>query len=194
MNGKHCTRTLAAVLLIAPMTVAAQSMTVIGGEFTARQCYMSATLAAQLNMASRQDLDACNYALDHATISIRDRAATFLNRGIINVAIERYDDAKKDYEKARSLAPDHGEIYVNRGNIFFMGQAYDQAVSEYSQAIALGLVKKHIAHFNRALAYEKMKEYGKAEADYRTAIELSPQWDQPKARLQRLQERQAKDT
>ena len=78
MNGKHCTRTLAAVLLIAPMTVASQSMTVIGGESTAQQCYMSATLAAQLNIASRQDLDSCNYALDHATISIRDKAATFL--------------------------------------------------------------------------------------------------------------------
>jgi tetratricopeptide (TPR) repeat protein len=187
-------RLSAALILIAPVYAWSQSMSVIGGESTAHECYLAATLAAQMNIASRQDLETCTYALEHATLNLHDKAATFLNRGIINVAIERYEDAKQDYDRAKKLLPDHGEIYVNRGNIFFMGEVYEQAVAEYDHAIELNLSKLHIAYFNRGLAYEKLGEYHKAGEDYRKAMDLSPQWQLPRARLERLQDRINKDT
>ena len=194
MSMRFLINSLAGILYLAPLSVSAQSMTVIGGEATAQECYRSATLAAQLNIASRGDLESCAYALKHAPLDIHDRAATFLNRGIINAAMGEFEDAKKDYEKARRLAPEHGEIYVNRGNIFFLGQVYDKAVMEYTHALELDIAKKHIAHFNRALAYEKLGEFDKAETDYLTALELAPEWEAAKTKLTLLREKQARDT
>ena len=194
MSMRFLINSLAGILYLAPLSVSAQSMTVIGGEATAQECYRSATLAAQLNIASRGDLESCAYALKHAPLDIHDRAATFLNRGIINAAMGEFEAAKKDYEKARRLAPEHGEIYVNRGNIFFLGQVYDKAVMEYTHALELDIAKKHIAHFNRALAYEKLGEFGKAETDYLTALEHAPEWEAAKTKLTRLREKQARDT
>ncbi len=185
---------LAVALCLAPLALSAQSMTVIGGEATAQECFRAATLAAQLNIASHGDLESCTFALDHAHLRIHDRAATYLNRGIVNAAIGEFDAAKKDYERARRLAPEHGEIYVNRGNIFFLGQVYDKAVREYTHALELDIAKKHVAHFNRALAYEKLGEFGKAESDYLTALELAPEWEAAKTKLSRLREKQARDT
>ncbi|HLB31279.1 MAG TPA: tetratricopeptide repeat protein [Gammaproteobacteria bacterium] len=194
MSMRFLINSLAGILYLAPLSVSAQSMTVIGGEATAQECYRSATLAAQLNIASRGDLESCAYALKHAPLDIHDRAATFLNRGIISAAMGEFEAAKKDYEKARRLAPEHGEIYVNRGNIFFLGQVYDKAVMEYTHALELDIAKKHIAHFNRALAYEKLGEFDKAETDYLTALELAPEWEAAKTKLTLLREKQARDT
>jgi len=147
---------------------------------------MSATIATQMNMASFQDLESCNYALDSVRLSLHDTAATYLNRGIIYVALERYEDAKHDYERARKMMPDAGEIYVNRGNIFFMSQVFDEAVAEYSHALELKLSKKHVAYYNRGMAYERLGDYDRAREDYIKAQELSPQWNFPKAKLEKL--------
>src|SRR3972149_6063464 len=105
MSIRFLVKSLAGTLCLAPLCASPQSMTVIGGEAPAQECYRSAPLAAQLNIASRGDLESCAYALNHAPLDIQDRAATFLNRGIINAAMGEFEDAKKDYEKARRLAP-----------------------------------------------------------------------------------------
>lgn len=193
MSTRCSFRLLVLICIAIPAAAGAQSMSVIGGESTARACYRSATLAAQMNIATSDDLKSCTYALEHTALRSRDRGATYLNRGIINVALERYEAAKRDYQKARELLPDKGEIYVNRGNMFFMGGIFDQAVDEYSHALSLGVTKEHIAYFNRGLAYEKLGNYRKAQADYRTAMDLSPAWQTPRHRLERLQDRLTED-
>jgi tetratricopeptide (TPR) repeat protein len=161
-------------------------MTVIGGDSYARSCYAAATFAATMNSASRTDLDTCSNALQYGSLSERDRLATLVNRGIVAVALEEYQQAARDYERAVELDPQTGEVYVNRGNLFFMGEAFDKAVAEYSTAIQLGLSKEHIAYYNRGLAWEKLKESEKAAADYRRAAELAPAWTQPQEKLERL--------
>ena len=75
---------------------------------------------------------------------------------------------------------------MNLGNLYLLGQKYDVAIQQYTTAIELTLTKNHIAHFNRAMAYENNKEFDNAEADYRRAIELSPEWVLPQLRLERL--------
>lgn len=167
----------------------AQSMMVLGGEQSARDCYMAATLASQMHTAAMEDIQNCNYALDHTPLSLRDRVATYINRGVVYAAMDKYKEAIKDYEKAAKLDPDTGEVYVNRGNLFFLGQVYDQAISEYTKAIELKLSKGHVAHYNRGLAYEKLGEYSKAEEDYRRALEIAPQWHHPQEKLDRVLEK-----
>lgn len=177
---------LAGALSLVPIPALAQAMTVIGGDSYAHECFTAATFAAAMNTASHDDLDTCSNALQYGALSQGDLLATLVNRGIVAVALEEYQQAARDYERAVTLEPQSGEVFVNRGNLFFMGEAFDKAVAEYSTAIRLGLNKEHIAYYNRGLAYEKMKNPDSAEADYRRASELAPEWHQPQQKLERL--------
>ncbi|MDE0154199.1 MAG: tetratricopeptide repeat protein [Gammaproteobacteria bacterium] len=161
-------------------------MTVIGGGSYARNCYMSSTLAIQLNSASDADIEECNQAILHGRLTRKDLLATYVNRGILYGAMEDYQKALKDYRTAIDLGPETGEVYVNLGNLYLLSQKYDVAIEQYTTGIELTLTKDHIAHFNRAMAYENNKEFANAEADYRRAIELSPEWVLPQLRLERL--------
>ena len=179
-------RVLLPVLVFLPVNAYTQSMSVIGGGSYARNCYMSATLAIQLNSASRENIEECDQAILHGRLTRKDLLATYVNRGILYGAMEDYQKALKDYRTAVELEPDTGEVYVNLGNLYLLSQKYDVAIQQYTTAIELTLTKNHIAHFNRAMAYENNKEFANAEADYRRAIELSPEWVLPQLRLERL--------
>ena len=174
------------ILIVLPIAAYTQSMTVIGGGSYARNCYMSSTLAIQLNSASDADIEECNQAILHGRLTRKDLLATYVNRGILYGAMEDYQKALKDYRTAIDLGPETGEVYVNLGNLYLLSQKYDVAIEQYTTGIELTLTKDHIAHFNRAMAYENNKEFDNAEADYRRAIELSPEWVLPQLRLERL--------
>ncbi|MFT5132946.1 MAG: tetratricopeptide (TPR) repeat protein [Gammaproteobacteria bacterium] len=164
----------------------AQSVTVIGDSANARECYMSAGLATQMQSASMSEIESCNDALNGDNMKLRDRAATYINRGILYVAMGEYQDAIEDYAVAKNLYPKFGAIYVNRGNLFFIGESYDSAISEYSKALDLGLNQDYVAHLNRGMAYEKLGRLDEAETDYRQAIELAPEWKEAKSKLERV--------
>lgn len=164
----------------------AQSMTVLGGDSYARECYTAATFAALMHSASREDLETCTNALDYGKLSTRDLLATYVNRGVVYVALEEYQKAARDYATALNLEPRSGEVYVNRGNLSFLDKAYSEAIAEYTKALELGLAKSHIAHFNRGMAHEHAGDLADAEADYRRAAELAPEWAQPQAKLDLL--------
>ncbi len=174
------------VFVFLPITAYTQSMSVIGGGSYARNCYMASTLAIQLNSASDADIQECDQAILHGRLTRKDLLATYVNRGILYGAMEDYQRALKDYRTAIDLGPQTGEVYVNLGNLYLLSQKYDVAIRQYTTAIELTLTKNHIAHFNRAMAYENNKEFANAEADYRRAIELSPEWVLPQLRLERL--------
>ena len=171
---------LAAVCLLflyTVMDVSAQSVTILGDSEEARECFYSAQLAIQMQSASRSELTPCSNALSSQNLRIRDKAATYINRGIIHVALENYKLAVKDYERAEKLYPEFGAIHVNRGNLFFLGESYDSAILEYNKALDIGLNQTYVAHLNRGMAYEKLGQLQKAEADYREAIALVPEWE-----------------
>jgi tetratricopeptide (TPR) repeat protein len=176
-------------LIIAAVTAAcasAQSMQVFGGAQSAKNCYMAATVAAQSHYASAEDIKECTYALEQTSLRPRDKVATLVNRGILYNALEEYDKAIRDYDKAYKISPNIAEIHINRGNMLFMSQFFDRAVEEYTKALELEFSKQHVAFYNRGLAYEKMGDASKAEADYRRALELMPEWSRAKTKLERL--------
>ncbi len=180
---------LLAALLLPPVNGYTQSMSIIGGGSFARNCYMAATLAIQMNSSSREDLEDCNLAIAHGKLQRKDLLATYVNRGIIYAAMEEYQLAMQNYGAAIDLGPKTGEVYVNLGNIYLLAQKFDSAIQQYTIAIELTLAKDHIAHYNRGMAYENNLEFDNAEADYRKAIELSPEWFLPQLRLERLRKK-----
>ena len=179
-------RALLLVLVVLPIAGYAQSMSVIGGGSYARNCFMSATLAIQMNSATKENVQECDQAILHGRLTRKDLLATYVNRGILYGAMEEYQKALKDYRTAVDLDPETGEVYVNLGNLYLLSKKFDVAIEQYTTAIELSLAKNHIAHFNRAMAYENNKEFDSAEADYRRAIELSPEWVLPQLRLERM--------
>jgi len=56
-----------------------------------------------------------------------------------------------------------------------MGE-YQAAITAIDKSIELGTTKMPEALFNRAMAYDHLKQYNKAYADLKKALELRPDW------------------
>lgn len=166
----------------------AQAMTVFGGDTKARKCFYAASVAARNNIAQANDIDTCTRALKYSRLSDRDRMATLVNRGILHVATRNLDAAAADYASAIGMDPQSGEVFVDRGNLSFLRRDYAAAIGDYNRALDLGLGKDHIAHMNRAMAHEHLRNFEAAKADYASAIERAPGWFLPRAKLAALQE------
>ena len=162
------------------------SMSILGNDGNASDCYRAAGIAARIHYTSSRDLIKCNLALTRSALSPRDRAATLTNRGIIHIALDHYDEAITDLNGALELKPEFGEVHVNIGNIYFINDDYFSAVEEYTAAIDKQTTKVHVAHINRGMAYEKLGDFENAEKDYRIALELIPSASLPRVRLDQL--------
>ncbi len=164
----------------------AQSMTVIGDDSHARDCFHAASIAARRDYADPQAIGSCSRALRRSRLTERDRMATFVNRGILYLAQRDLDLAAADFNAAIALQPESGEVFVDRGNMSYMRRDYEEAINDYTRALELGLEKNHIAHFNRAMANEHLRNLDDAKADYQRAMELAPEWFMPRVRLDAL--------
>jgi tetratricopeptide (TPR) repeat protein len=157
------------------------SVTVIGGGL-AEAC-SKAALAGKSDTRSEK---MCTDALDTELLSPRDRAGTFVNRGVLKLRRTAFEAATKDFNAAISLKPDMGEAYVNRGAASIGEHRYAESLPDLNKAISMGVEEPAKAYFNRALAYEGLDDVKSAYFDYQKAVELSPDWDAPKTELLRF--------
>lgn len=164
----------------------AQSMTVLGGDASARDCFHAATIAARRDFAGPGSIAGCTRALERSRLTERDRLATLVNRGILRLALRDLDGAAADFDAAIGMDPPSGEVFVDRGNMSYMSRSYERAIGDYTRALELGLEKDHIAYFNRAMAHEHLRNFNDAKADYQRAMERAPEWFLPRVRLDSL--------
>ena len=61
--------------------------------------------------------EVCTLALDSELLLPRDRAGTYVNRGVLKLRRREYASAMFDFNRAVQIKPDLGEAYVNRGDI-----------------------------------------------------------------------------
>jgi tetratricopeptide (TPR) repeat protein len=177
-------------LLCHSSLVSAQAVTVLSSGQDARTCSFAAEASAMSMVASAEDVDSCTRAIEYGGLKISDLASTLVNRGIILAAQERYQEALNDYNRAMAMMPELPEPYVGRGNLLFLADSFDLAVADYNKALELNLGRKHIAIFNRGMAYEKLGKTSEAKADYSEALRLMPDWLPPKEKLDQLTARQ----
>lgn len=163
------------LLLLSPTGIFAQGMSVLGGSDKAKECFMNAELSGTLEFVARLAAP-CDYSLNHVTLSVSDKAATYANRGIIRSNGNDFDGALEDFARALVIRPEMAEIYINRGNAFFHRGDFEQAIRDYTMALELNLDAIHIAYLDRGMAYERISNNRMAEADYRLALEHVPQW------------------
>ena len=169
-----------------PLRATAQAMSVYGQDPAARECYDSAKRVVAFDGTIAFSQEPCTRALEQRKLRARDRAATHINRGIMRAASHDYPSAMRDYDTALELYPSFGAIYVNRGNIFFLREIYATAIIEYTKALEAEMVEYEVAHLNRGMAHESLGHYPDAEADYRRALALVPNWRIAETKLARL--------
>jgi tetratricopeptide (TPR) repeat protein len=102
------------------------------------------------------------------------RAALALDR------MDRTAEAEKAFQEALRRAPDDVQAYISYGNMLRGRERYAEAAEIYSKAMALvpnpSRADWSLFYF-RGITYERIKEWPKAEADFKKALELYP--DQP---------------
>lgn len=182
---------LASFCLCLAHTSLAQSVSLIANEGYAQLCYEASTMAARSEVASFKDLQTCTNAIDYELLLRKDLIATYTNRGVIYAALERFDSARADYEKAMSMDASLPATYLNRGNLFFLSREFSRAIEDYNKSMELELDQRHVALVNRGLAHEYSGNLTQAKRDYEASLLARPNWAEATSRLERVERKLA---
>jgi tetratricopeptide (TPR) repeat protein len=165
--------------LIAPGAHAA--VTVLGNG-VAQSCYETAEFGGN----PRDGITTCDVALNQTALSISDRAATYVNRGILKSRNDDSNGALDDYDRGLKLNANLGEGYVDRGAVLIVLQRYDDALKDIDKGIGLGSKQLEIAYYDRAIVDEALGDIRGAYEDYKKAVELQPDFTLASEQLQRF--------
>ncbi len=94
-------RLFAAAALAAGLAAPSSAAVMVLGKGPGNACYEAATA----EQASRTAFADCAAALEDATLTTRDRAATFVNRAVLWLVRERPSEALADVDAADGLLP-----------------------------------------------------------------------------------------
>lgn len=171
----------AAIALLAGGGPARAAVTVFGGGL-AEAC----SKAAFSGSSEQRDEDVCSQSIEQEVLSPRDKAGTYVNRGIMKLRRGLWQAARSDFDVAISYKGDLGEIYINRGASFIGQHRYAEGLADLNKSLQMGVEEPEKVYYNRALAYEGLGDVKSAYFDYQKAVELSPDWDAPKQQLTRF--------
>jgi tetratricopeptide (TPR) repeat protein len=170
------------VLLLMSAAGPATASTIIGGGF-GHDCYV----AARTGNGAHSGLEACNHAIDLETMSLDERAATLVNRGIVRMQTRQLEAAIADFDAAIQARPATAEAYINKGiALFHLGGRDHDAIQLLTQGLERGPAQPEIAYYVRGIANEQIGETRSAYEDYSRAAALKPDWAEPIAQLQRF--------
>ena len=107
----------------------------------------------------------CDRAIaDDKSLSKRDLAATYSNRGIIYSANSIYDLAIRDHNKAIAIRPLLAQAIVNLGNVYFRMGEYEKAIHRKGEVERIAVQLKRDEQMYRFKDYQFtwMSNTGKA--------------------------------
>ncbi len=160
-------------------------VTVIGNGFAA-ECSDSAKAVSVNHVAHADALNECTLAIENESLSTHELAATHVNRGVLYLAIQRYEDAKRDFDSAVRIEPGLGEAYANRGAALIGEGRNADAIAEIDRGLELNATEPEKSYYNKALAEENLNDLKSAYSDYSKALELKPDWEMAKLELARF--------
>lgn len=172
---------LASIVFAAAPTAHGQ-VTVLGSGL-GKDCY-EAVKNSSKSLRSLENL--CTRALNQGQLSPSNRAATFVNRGIVHMRRGDFDAALRDYAAAERLQSTQGPIYLNRGAALVYKKQFAAALPEFDRAIELDTPDLFAAYYNRAIAKERTGDVTGAYFDFKKSLDLKPDFEQAKSQLQRF--------
>lgn len=166
-------RVLTASFLTISLSVPASAQMTVIGNGAAKDCYHSVKHGDPGRFGT---IKSCETALNEISLKLKDRAATHVNIGILYMRRKNYEKSDAHYKKALKMADNVAEIHINlSANYIYTGQ-YQDALAAANTAIEIGTDKMPEVLFNRAMAYDHLKQYTKAYNDLKKALELRPDW------------------
>ena len=174
---------LAALLSCTAAPAAAQVF--VYGNGSAQGCFMSTKTG---NTGTISAIRTCNDALSE-TLTKKDKAATYVNRGVLLMRRGEHSKAVDDFDSALALQDDLPEAYINYSAALFYTERYDDALAAANKALELGTEKGAEALYNRALIYDRQGDLRAAYDDLTQALTLKPDWDAAKTALSRYEVR-----
>ena len=171
-----------AISAIVPISAASGAVLTVGGPL-AKSCY-NAALSADARASA---LEGCTRALDEEALPAPDRAATYVNRGIVYMSGGRFVQADADFDAALRLSANLPDGWLNKGFLRLRQGNGREALPLIQKGIDTGAEKQALALFARGVAHEQMGEFGPAYADLQRARELAPGWSLPRQYLANYQ-------
>ena len=179
--------------LLIPGAASAQAITVFGGGW-GEACWRAALASTFVHMDSAVEearwkadaINLCDEAIAGSAMDRRDLAATYVNRGILEMSRESYAVAEKNLDSALTLIPKLPEAHVDLGSTLINMKRYDEGVKETELGLKLGSKEPERAYYNLGIAYERLGNVQKAYESYRQASALDPKWQEPKDELARF--------
>jgi tetratricopeptide (TPR) repeat protein len=148
----------------------AQAAVMVMGTGNAHDCFD----AAKSGIDPHGGLAVCNAALTDDALSANNMAATYINRGVIEIALHQNEDAMEDYNHGIAIRPDLGDAYIDRGAAYIFLKRYDDAMTDINKGIDLGASYPYMGYYNRGVAEELTGHYKEAYYDFKHVLELEP--------------------
>ena len=157
------------------------SILTIGGNL-ARSCFE----AAKARNSTIYNLHLCDRALTEEPLEQADRVATFVNRGILNLASNNLRDANRDFDSAIALNANEPDAWLNKAIAQIREGKGRAALSMIELAIELQTRRPALAYYARGIVNEDLGNVRQAYADLIRARDLEPGWNDPVRELQRF--------
>jgi tetratricopeptide (TPR) repeat protein len=168
--------------LVVPMTAASPAAYSVGGPLSTN-CYE----AALSGDARRSSLESCDRSLREEALNERDRAATFVNRGILRMISGARVEADADFDSALKLDQQLSDAWLNKAFLRLRDNRGREALPLIEEGLKHRPQREALAYFARGLAYEDVGDIPAAYADLRRAHNLEPNWSLPAQYLARYQ-------
>ena len=161
--------------LALPVGAANAAVYSVGGPL-AQECY-EAAVSRDVRSFS---VDECTRALTEEALLAPDRAATYVNRGILQMILGRDQSADADFDQALAIDGNLSDAYLNKGFLRIRDGKGQEALPLVQKGIETGARRQSLAYFARGVAYEQAGDYSSAYRDLMRAREMEPSWSLPK--------------
>jgi tetratricopeptide (TPR) repeat protein len=123
----------------------------------------------------------------NSALAIRPKSIEALyNLAMFYQENNRYDEAFATYDQILLIDPSIANAVHNKGYIYLVYlEDYAKAITEFDKALKInqGYIS---AYHNRGLAYLELKKFKEARADFKTALQLDPQYELSANELDRM--------
>ena len=158
----------------------ADALVMVMGNSLAHDCFEM----AKAGVNNEISIATCDSALLNAPLDPHDRAGTYVNRGVIEIAMKRAAAAMEDYNQAIKIKPDLADAYVDRAAAFILERRFDEALADVNHGLELGPTYPFAGYYNRAVAEQLQGKLKEAYFDYKKTLELAPKFAPAEERLQ----------
>jgi tetratricopeptide (TPR) repeat protein len=140
--------------------------------------HASANVAIAETYERMKQLDSAVSAYEKVQTDSPLRISADIQRALDLEQLGRSDEAIALLKQTNARLVDHTEPLIALGNIYRSKKAFAEAGEAYSGALkSIGAPNQgHWSiYYSRGIAYERLKRWPEAEADFRKALELSPE-------------------